>query len=187
VPLPSVLRPVDTSGGADRYEVTQRGADLEILPGVRTPTRTYDGTFPGPTIESRRGRHVTVTHRNELPVPTVVHLHGGRTRPESDGYPTDLVLPARWPDGGHTMRGTHGLGGMPSTASMHGPGAVTSQLTREYTYPFGAASHDALVPQHHGRASLHTRLASGKRAVRGTGFLPQAVPLSHRECPAFRA
>ena len=34
-----------------------------------------------------------VTHTNNLPVPTVVHLHGGRTPHDSDGYPTDYVYP----------------------------------------------------------------------------------------------
>ncbi|WP_198004827.1 hypothetical protein [Rubrobacter xylanophilus] len=29
---------------------------------------------------------------NELPVPVSTHLHGGVTPPESDGYPTDLIL-----------------------------------------------------------------------------------------------
>lgn len=62
----------------------------------------------------------------------MVHLHGGRTRPESDGYPTDLVPPAGWPDAGHDM---HGMGGMSPMAPMHDPRAVTTRLTREYTYP----------------------------------------------------
>ncbi|MFC7715919.1 multicopper oxidase domain-containing protein [Nonomuraea recticatena] len=89
LPIPAVLKPVSTSGGVDRYEITQREASAEILPGVRTPLWTYEGAFPGPTIESRRGRPVTVTHRNELPVPTVVHLHGGRTlRPPTATRPT---------------------------------------------------------------------------------------------------
>jgi spore coat protein A, manganese oxidase len=57
--LPSVLAPFSTSGGVDRYEITQREATAEILPGVRTPLWTYEGTFPGPTIESRRGRPIT--------------------------------------------------------------------------------------------------------------------------------
>ncbi|WP_091287798.1 multicopper oxidase family protein [Amycolatopsis xylanica] len=118
LPLPAVLKPV----GADRYEITQRETVLEILPGIKTPLWTYDGTFPGPTIEARRGRPVTVTHHNRLPVPTVVHLHGGRTPPESDGYPTDLVLPDGWHDPGH---GTH----------MHDPRAVVTRLTRDYTFP----------------------------------------------------
>ncbi|MGY1577781.1 multicopper oxidase family protein [Streptomyces sp. MN13] len=33
LPLPSVAAPVGTTGGADRYEITQREATLEILPG----------------------------------------------------------------------------------------------------------------------------------------------------------
>ncbi|WP_436499451.1 multicopper oxidase domain-containing protein [Actinokineospora sp. HUAS TT18] len=77
-------------------EIVQRVADLEILPGLRTPLLTYGGTFPGPTIVSRRGKRTVVTHRNELPVPTAVHLHGGHVPADQDGYPTDLLLPAGW-------------------------------------------------------------------------------------------
>ena len=125
LPLPSVVAPVSTSGGVDRYEITQREATLEVLPGVRTPMWTYGGTFPGPTIEARRGRPVTVTHHNELPVPTVVHLHGGRTPADSDGYPTDLVLPKHWREpASHTM---HGMPGDPK--------AVVTRATRDYTFP----------------------------------------------------
>ncbi|MDL4813362.1 multicopper oxidase family protein [Actinomadura opuntiae] len=126
LPIPPVLRPAGTAGGVDRYEITQRETTAEILPGVRTPLWTYDGTFPGPTIESRRGRPVTVRHRNELPVPTVVHLHGGRTPAASDGYPTDLVLPGGWPA---VRSGHHHMGG------MRDPRAVETRLTRDYTFP----------------------------------------------------
>src|SRR5262245_49259710 len=61
LPIPPVL------ASSDRYEITQREVSAEILPGVRTPLWTYGGTFPGPTIESRRGRPVHITYRNELP------------------------------------------------------------------------------------------------------------------------
>ncbi|MCA2181367.1 multicopper oxidase domain-containing protein [Nonomuraea glycinis] len=88
--------------------------------------RYPQGTFPGPTIESRSGRTAIVRHRNELPVPTVVHLHGGRTPPESDGYTTDLVLPA---GGTHT---THSHGGH---TSMRDPHAKVAQGVRDYVYP----------------------------------------------------
>ncbi|MEV5877439.1 multicopper oxidase family protein [Streptomyces sp. NPDC052101] len=136
LPLPSVLKPVRTSGGVDRYKITQREAPLEILPGVKTPMWTYGGTFPGPLIEARRGRPVTVTHHNELPVPTVVHLHGGRTPAASDGYPTDLVLPKNWQaPSTHTVHGTHGMSGMDGMHGMHDPKAVVTRLTREYTFP----------------------------------------------------
>ncbi|MFJ1793048.1 multicopper oxidase family protein [Kitasatospora griseola] len=128
LPRPQVLAPVSTAGGVDRYEITQRETVAEILPGVRTPVWTYGGTFPGPTVEARRGRPTVVTHRNELPVPTVVHLHGGRTPAESDGYPTDLVLPGSWSEhgGGHSGHG----GG-----AMADPRAVQSRVVREYTFP----------------------------------------------------
>jgi spore coat protein A len=133
MPVPSVLRPVSTSGGADRYEITQREATLAVLPGIGTPMWTYGGTFPGPTIESRRGRKVIVTHHNELPVPTVVHLHGGRTPAAHDGYPTDLVLPAAWSNlaqhGGHAGHGSAGGHGMTDAR------AVVTNRQRAYEFP----------------------------------------------------
>jgi spore coat protein A len=94
LPIPPLARPVRRDATADHYLITQREAEAEILPGLRTPILGYDGMFPGPTVVSRSGRRTVVTHRNELRVPTVVHLHGGHTPAESDGYPTDLVLPA---------------------------------------------------------------------------------------------
>jgi spore coat protein A len=69
----------------------------------------YNATCPGPILEARSGQPLLVEWVNELPrehflpidhtlhgaeadkpeVRTVVHLHGGRTGPESDGYPED--------------------------------------------------------------------------------------------------
>ena len=95
LPVPPVARPVRTDATTDFYEIVQREADLEILPGLRTRVFGYDGTFPGPTLVTRSGRPAVVTHRNDLPVPVAVHLHGGHTPADSDGYPTDLIQPAR--------------------------------------------------------------------------------------------
>ncbi|HXV92001.1 MAG TPA: multicopper oxidase domain-containing protein [Pseudonocardia sp.] len=100
LPLPPVARPVGVDAtGAELYRITARVAEREILPGLRTPVFGYDGIFPGPTIEGRRGRPIVVRHVNELPVPTVVHLHGGHTPAEHDGWPLDLVLPPGDPHG----------------------------------------------------------------------------------------
>lgn len=72
----------------------------------------YGGSCPGLTIEARSGKPILVEWANELPsqhifpvdhtihgaeagnpeVRTVVHLHGGRTPPESDGYPEDWFV-----------------------------------------------------------------------------------------------
>lgn len=87
-------RPVRTDGTTDCYDFAVQASDARILPGLMTPIWGYDGIFPGPTIEARRGRPVSLRLRNQLPVPIVTHLHGGRTPPEHDGYPTDLILPA---------------------------------------------------------------------------------------------
>jgi spore coat protein A len=123
LPIPPVARPVGTLDGADLYEITQRVADAEILPGLRTPVWGYEGIFPGPTFETRRGRPIVVRHRNELPVPTVVHLHGGHTPADSDGWPLDLVLPV-----GDTSDRTHPHGGAAMVGDVE-PGV------REYRYP----------------------------------------------------
>jgi spore coat protein A, manganese oxidase len=93
LPIPPVLQPVRRDSAADYYEIAQREASVEIIPGMRTRIWGYDGIFPGPTIEARRGRVAVVTYTNRLGVPTVTHLHGGVTRPQSDGFPTDTVAP----------------------------------------------------------------------------------------------
>ncbi|BCL32499.1 multicopper oxidase family protein [Streptomyces aurantiacus] len=115
--VPPVLRPTSTTGGTDTYDITQRRSTAEIIDGVRTPIWGYDGILPGPTLVTRRGRRTVVRHRNELPVPTVVHLHGGHNAPRHDGYPTDQILPT---SGAH--HGPH-----------HGDGDL-SRGTRSYTY-----------------------------------------------------
>ncbi|GAB7192831.1 multicopper oxidase family protein [Kineococcus sp. NUM-3379] len=128
LPVPAVLEPVRTTAAGDVYEVVQRVARVRILPDRDTEVFTYGGTFPGPTLVSRSGRAALVTHVNELPVPTVVHLHGGHTPADSDGFPTDLLLPAGSDPA--AARATHAHG------SAHGgaPGDVRVG-SREHRYP----------------------------------------------------
>jgi spore coat protein A, manganese oxidase len=81
------------------------------------PTRLwgFQGLVPGPTFETRKGDELLVEWVNRLPahhflpidhrlhgaeldkpqVRTVVHLHGGRTPPSSDGYPEDWYPPGK--------------------------------------------------------------------------------------------
>lgn len=95
-PLPRLaeLKPVRSDPNRDSFEVSAEENLIEILPGIKTRIWGYNGMFPGPTLQVRRGRPAQVRFRNQLNVPIVTHLHGGRTPPESDGYPTDLILPA---------------------------------------------------------------------------------------------
>src|SRR5258708_4022425 len=79
------------------------------------PTRlwTYGENFPGPTIEARSGHPFFMEWENELPdrhflpiapslhgaeadkpqVRNVVHVHGAKVPPESDGYPDAWYTP----------------------------------------------------------------------------------------------
>ena len=122
LPRPSVLEPVRSDGTTDHYEITEKAGKQEILPGLKTEVWGYDGIFPGPTIEARSGRRVVVRQINELPVPVVTHLHGGVTPPESDGYPTDLILPARYERSPSAHAGQE-------SAGKH------AHLFRDYEYP----------------------------------------------------
>jgi spore coat protein A len=136
LPVPPVLRPVRVDADTDYYEIVQTRATASILPGLRTEIWGYNGIFPGPTLVSRRGRRAVVTHTNALPVPTVVHLHGGRTPHDSDGYPLDLVYPADMSAmnthmGGMDMGGMD-MGGMDMGAATSGD---TSRGSRTYLYP----------------------------------------------------
>ncbi len=118
LPMMAVARPVRSDGQTDFYEITARAAKAQILPGLDTTIWGYDGIFPGPLFEARRGRRVSLKLRNALDVPIVNHLHGGRTAPEYDGYPTDLILPAA---------------GFPES-HMHDPLARIATGEREYIY-----------------------------------------------------
>ncbi|MER7282846.1 multicopper oxidase family protein [Dactylosporangium sp. NPDC000244] len=104
-------------------EIVQREADLRILPGLTTRAWTYDGSFPGPTVITRSGRAAALTHRNRLPEPVVVHLHGGHTPADSDGYPIDEIMPER---------------GTATTTTHHDMAAMSGDMTvgsRTYRYP----------------------------------------------------
>ena len=81
------------------------------------PTKfwSFGPSAPGPTFETRSGEPVLIEWVNALPsehflpvdhtihgaeagkpaVRTVVHLHGAKTGPESDGYPEDWIVPGK--------------------------------------------------------------------------------------------
>jgi spore coat protein A len=125
LPLPAVAQPVTGQpGGAAHYEIYAREF-LQQLHRDLPPTLVwgYAGSYPGPTIEARRGQPVTVTWFNDLrelgtgqlrsthaldvdtclhgpdqtgvvPV-TVTHLHGGHVPEDSDGYPESSFAPGQ--------------------------------------------------------------------------------------------
>ncbi|WP_188190020.1 multicopper oxidase family protein [Nonomuraea sp. SYSU D8015] len=168
LPVPEVTRPVRPG----RYEVTQRVARVEIVPGTTTEVWGYDGAFPGPTFELRRGEPVTVAVRNELPVPTSTHLHGGVNPPDSDGYPTDLVVPAAYGSGhqGH---------------DRHRHAETRHHLVKDYHYPL---DQPAAMLWYHDHRMDHTapqvwRGLAGMALVRDAEEDALPLPRGERELP----
>ena len=102
VPTATKQDPV-TGDWVDLYEMRMIAKNLDLLGnGLLTPTFTYNGQLPGPTIRARQGRRVAVRHINLLPLthPTLsyrtwtsVHLHGSASLPQYDGYASDITDP----------------------------------------------------------------------------------------------
>lgn len=123
LPIPAVLAPrgsrPDPAGGVAPipfYRVSMREVEAKLhrdLPATRL--WTYEGTTPGPTIETQSGRGLLVEWINELPdrhllpidhtlhgagpgvpdVRAIVHVHGAKAPPESDGFPEDWYVPGK--------------------------------------------------------------------------------------------
>jgi spore coat protein A len=98
------------------YKIAMREMHAKVhrdLPATRL--WGFNGSSPGPVFETRSGESLLVEWANELPpkhflpidytlhgaeksvpeVRSVIHLHGGRTPPDSDGYPEDWFVPGK--------------------------------------------------------------------------------------------
>jgi spore coat protein A, manganese oxidase len=112
LPVPSVIRPAQHPGSTVQVHMREFHHNVHRdLP----PTRIwgYNGTWPGPTLEVRTGQAFSVKWSNALPqkhfltidptihgaavgvpeVRTVVHVHGAKVLPDSDGYPESWITP----------------------------------------------------------------------------------------------
>ena len=69
-----------------RLQDSRHGGHIAACPVGWTPWKVK------PSRKARIAPSI-VRHRNELPSPVVVHLHGGRTPSSDDGYPIDLLMP----------------------------------------------------------------------------------------------
>ena len=123
LPIPPIAQPLRQEASPDDpkiklpyYRVAMKSIEARIHRDLKPATMWgYGGSVPGPSFETRSGGGVLVEWANELPaqhllkidhhvhgaerdkaeVRTVVHLHGGRTPPESDGYPENWLVPEK--------------------------------------------------------------------------------------------
>jgi spore coat protein A, manganese oxidase len=123
LPIPCVAKPVghqiipgSSATQAPFYQISIHEFFQKVhrdLPATRF--WGYGGSVPGPTFETRSGEGVLVEWKNDLPnkhflpidfnlmgagrevpeVRTVVHLHGAKAPPASDGYPEEWYVPGK--------------------------------------------------------------------------------------------
>jgi spore coat protein A len=108
LPIMPTIAPAGTVRGVPLYDVAMRPFERALHRDL-PPTKLwgYNGMYPGPTFDVRRGHPIAVNWKNDLPskhllpvddaihgaepdkpeVRTVVHLHGAKVLPNSDGYP----------------------------------------------------------------------------------------------------
>lgn len=111
LPIPSIAKPINSCNCLDSeepyYNIVMKEA-YHRFHRYFPPTKmwTYNGVFPGPTIEARKDIPILVKWINNLPdehllpvdhtlhgtmdtpdVRTVVHLHGANVNDDSDGNP----------------------------------------------------------------------------------------------------
>jgi spore coat protein A len=123
LPIPPLARAVGVRASPENpkesipfYRIAMREMRVKLHRDL-APTRMwgFGDSFPGPTIETQSGHGVMVEWVNRLPtqhflpidhtimgaepgVPegrAVVHLHGGRTPADSDGYPENWTTPGK--------------------------------------------------------------------------------------------
>ena len=123
LPIPEVVQPHGHHPSPDDperkipYYLVQAQTVASKVHRDLPPTKfwSFGSSVPGVTFETRSGEPLLVRWVNALPnehflpidhtihgaeadksaVRTVVHLHGAKTGPESDGYPEDWIVPGR--------------------------------------------------------------------------------------------
>jgi spore coat protein A len=123
LPIPEVAKPAglrpqpgDHTAKVPYFRVPMRQVEVKLHRDL-PPTRLwcYGSSSPGPTFETRSGQPLLIEWPNELPakhflpidhtlhgaeaeapeVRGVVHVHGAKAPPESDGYPEDWYVPGK--------------------------------------------------------------------------------------------
>ncbi len=123
LPYPAVARPqgrkpspADPKTSVSFYRIQAQATESKVHRDLAaTRFWSFGPTVPGPTFETRAGEPLLIEWVNTLPgahflpidrtihgaesdkpeVRTVVHLHGAKTGPASDGYPEDWIVPGK--------------------------------------------------------------------------------------------
>lgn len=89
MPIPRLIESVN----GHPVELTMGQGEFELLPGVKTPTRGFNGPYLGPTVRVRDGQNVPITYRNNCAEAIAIHGHGLHVPGELDGGPQREIEP----------------------------------------------------------------------------------------------
>ena len=90
----SALRIPATVTPSGNYPLTAAPAGVEIVTGKTTQAWLYNGQFPGPTLEARKGTLASLRFTNGLAQPSITHWHGMVVNHDNDGHPMMAVAQA---------------------------------------------------------------------------------------------
>jgi FtsP/CotA-like multicopper oxidase with cupredoxin domain len=106
--VPPEAVPVRRDEFGDHYSMDMVQVNRSIVPGFSTAMWAYQDSFGNlnPSIGVHQGRQVHVRHCNTLPdhpqlgyaPSTSVHLHGSASKPQYDGYASDVCGKQYWKD-----------------------------------------------------------------------------------------
>ncbi|MFD3512780.1 multicopper oxidase family protein [Streptomyces sp. NPDC058657] len=95
--VPPLAKSVVEKDGTRVFDLRMRAGTTEFLPGVRTPTWGFNGSYLGPTLRAARGEKVKVRVTNELGEASSVHWHGMHLPARMDGGPhQEVAAGATW-------------------------------------------------------------------------------------------
>jgi FtsP/CotA-like multicopper oxidase with cupredoxin domain len=82
--------------GVKVFELTASVVQWEVVPGEFVEAYAYNGMVPGPLLRVTEGDTLRIVLKNELPEPTVIHIHGPALPNSQDGVP-DVTQPVVQP------------------------------------------------------------------------------------------
>ncbi|MBW1604921.1 multicopper oxidase family protein [Lactobacillus sp. Sy-1] len=83
--IPEILTPDKETDTDMYYTVVSQTGEVQLLPGQKTKTWGYNAPLLGKTIIFKRGKHIHITLKNELPELTTYHWHGSVIPGVADG------------------------------------------------------------------------------------------------------
>lgn len=87
---------VEETGVLHEINLVAAESEVELIPGEKTMTWSYNGVTPAEEIRIKLGDEIKINFENQLEQATSIHFHGIRVPNEMDGVPTvtqDFIEP----------------------------------------------------------------------------------------------